>query len=256
METSRAEAISVSDEGGLQIGRAEVRPVPPGGVAVWADADPSQPPIAELAQGDELIVVGRRGTWVHVRTRDGVDGWVDGPQLAGTATAPAEAVAPGEAAAAPAPATNVVVDKQPSTFRLGRGPLLGAVGGLIAIFGTALAWQQTVANRLEVDAFGMPVRFLTGWENLPDRGLALGWLIVVLAAVGAVVSIISGGGIVRRILGLAIVIACGIYVLQQQEWLSTIDRGLGTGLNVWDVVGIGVPVTFLGGLVMVLSPSR
>jgi hypothetical protein len=45
-------------------------------------------------------------------------------------------------------------------------------------------------------------------------------------------------------------------VLQQQEWLSTIDRGLGTGLNVWDVVGIGVPVTFLGGLVMVLSPSR
>jgi hypothetical protein len=256
METKRAEAISVSDEGGLQIGRAEIRPVPPGGIAVWADADPTQAPITELAEGEDLIVIGRRGSWVHVQTEDGIDGWVDGAQLAGTATAPPEAVTPGETAAQVAPATNVVVDKAPSTFRLGRGPIIGAVGGLIAIFGTALAWQQTVANRLEVDAYGMPVRFLTGWENLADRGLALGWLIVVLAAVGAVVSIISGGGIVRRILGLAIVIVCAIYVLQQQEWLSTIDRGLGTGLNVWDVVGIGAPVTFIGGLVMLLSPSR
>jgi hypothetical protein len=256
METRQAEASRVNDEGGLQIGRAEIRPVPPGGIAVWADADPSQPPVAELAQGDELIVVGRRGSWVHVQAHDGIDGWVDGVQLAGGTAAAVEAVTPSEPTATPVPTTQVVVDKAPSTFRLGRGPLLGAAGGLIAILGTSLAWQQTVANRLEVDAFGVPVRFLTGWENLADKGLAVGWLVVVLAAVGAVVSIISGGGIVRRILGLAIVVVCAVYVLQQQEWLSTIDRGLGTGLNVWDVVGIGVPVTFLGGLVMVLSRSR
>jgi hypothetical protein len=244
-------------DGGPPIGRAEYRTVPAGGVAVWADADPTQAPIAQLPSGFELIVVGRRGSWVHVQADDGLDGWVDGSQLAGaSAITLAPPAADDRAAPAVAPVTPVSVEKAPSTFRLSRGPIIGAAGALIAIFGTALAWQQTVANRLEVDAYGMPVRFLTGWEQLADRGLALGWLVVILAAVGAVVSLIAGGGIVRRILGLAIVLVCGVYVLQQQEWLSTIDRGLGTGLNVWDVVGIGVPVTFIGGLTMLFAPSR
>jgi hypothetical protein len=258
MESEQAEATTVEVDGGPPIGRAEIRTVPAGGIAVWADADPTRAPIAQLDEGFELIVVGRRGSWVHVQTHDGLDGWVDGSQLAGVQSVPAEVAAAADArtATAVAPAAAVVVDKQPSTFRLARGPIIGAAGALVAIFGTALAWQQTIANRLEVDAYGMPVRFLTGWENLADRGLALGWLIVILAGVGAVVSIIAGGGIVRRILGLAIIIVCFIYVLQQQEWLSAIDRGLGTGLNVWDVVGIGVPVTFLGGLTMLLAPSR
>jgi hypothetical protein len=245
-------------EGGPPIGRAELKTVPAGGVAVWADADPTRAPIAQLDEGNEVIVVGRRGSWVHVQAHDGLDGWVDGSQLAGVQTTPVDPAAAAEphSSSAAAPATAVVVDKAPSTFRLGRGPIIGAAGALVAIFGTALAWQQTVANRLEVDAYGIPLRFLTGWENLADQGFALGWLIVILAAVGAVVSIIAGGGIVRRILGLAIIIVCFIYVLQQQEWLSSIDRGLGTGLNVWDLVGVGVPVTFLGGLTMLFAPSR
>ena len=49
---------------------------------------------------------------------------------------------------------------------------------------------------------------------------------------------------------------CCVYVLQQQDWLTTTDRGLGTGLNVWDVVDNGVLVTFGGGLLMVFAPSR
>jgi hypothetical protein len=257
MDASPAEATRVEEfEGGPPIGRAEIRTVPAGGIAVWADADPTRAPIAQLGEGDEVIVVGRRGSWVHVQTEDALDGWVDGSQLAGVAGPATPAMEDEAPAHAPAPATSVMVDKAGGTFRLARGPIIGAAGALIAIFGTALAWQQTVANRLEVDAFGMPVRFLTGWENLADRGLALGWLVVILAAVGAVVSLIAGGGIVRRILGLAIIVVCFVYVLQQQEWLSTIDRGLGTGLNVWDVVGLGVPVTFLGGLTMLLAPSR
>ncbi len=245
--------------GGPPIGRAEIRQVPVGGIPVWADPDPTEPPLAELPYGYALVIVGRRGSWVHVQADDGLDGWVDGSQLAGVGAVPVVDPPPGSEAAGaappPAPGT-VVVEKQPSSFQIATGPVVGAIGALIAIFGTALAWQQTVSNRLEVDAYGIPVRFLSGWENLADKGFALGWLIVILAAVGAVVSIISGGGIVRRILGLAIVIVCVIYVLQQQDWLTTTDRGLGTGLNVWDVIGIGVPVSLFGGLVMLFSPSR
>ena len=48
-----------------------------------------------------------------------------------------------------------------------------------------------------------------------------------------------------------------VYVLQQQDLLTTNERGLGTGLNVWDVVDYGVLVSFGGGLVMlVLSRSE
>ena len=136
--------------------------------------------------------------------------------------------------------------------------MLGAIGGIIAILGAALPWQQTVADRLEVDAFDIPVRFLGGWDEIAAGGFAIGlahprsW-----RASAPLVSMIAGGGIVRRILGVrdrrwsALV-----YVLQQQDWLTTNDRGLGTGLNVWDIVDYGVAVTFGGGLLMVFAPSR
>jgi Bacterial SH3 domain len=247
--------------GGPPIGRAEIRPVPVGGLPVWADPDPTEAPIAELPAGFELVIVGRRGSWVHVQA-EGLDGWVDGSQLAGAgvmtpvAERPVGPEAVGHMPVPPPAPGAVVVEKQVSSVQLGRGPLVGALGAMIAVFGTALPWQQTVANRLEVDAYGIPVRFLTGWQNLADKGFALGWLIVILAVVGAVVSLISGGGIVRRVLGLVIILVCCVYALQQQDWLTTTDRGLGTGLNLWDVIDNGVAVTFAGGMVMLFAPSR
>jgi Bacterial SH3 domain len=237
----------------------ETRHVPAGGVSVWGDPDPSAPPITELPAGYELTVVGRRGPWMHIQSGDGLDGWVDGTQLAGVAVgaAPvANPVPPSENRTMAAPPGSVVVEKRPSSFLVATGPVLGAIGGLIAIFGAALPWQQTVALRLEVDAFGIPVQFLSGWDNLAKDGLALGWLIVILAGIGTVVSLISGGGIVRRILGFVIIVICVVYVLQQQDWLTTNQRGLGTGLNVWDIVDYGVVVTGAGGVLMLFSQSR
>jgi hypothetical protein len=235
--------------------RTEVRTVPAGGIPLFADADPAQAAVDRLPEGRELSVLGRRGTWVHVETADGVEGWVDGAQLVGASRTPSEIGSVPEGGAGVAPRSRVV-EKEPGSFSLGRGPLVGAVGALFAIFGTALPWQQTIASRVEVDAFGLPVRVLTGWQHLGDHGFALGWLVVILAGIGAVVSIVAGGGIVRRILGFAIVLVCIVYVLQQQDWLSSIDKGVGTGLNVWDVVDYGVLVTFGGGLLMTLAPSR
>jgi hypothetical protein len=245
--------------GGPPASRSDVRHVPAGGISVWENPDPSVPPITELPAGYELSVVGRRGPWMHVQTSEGLDGWVDGTALAGVAVgaAPVPASAPtpetGKVVARPG---SVVVEKKPSSFLVGTGPVLGAIGGIFAILGTALPWQQNVSIRVEVDAFGVPVSFLSGWEHLGDKGFALGWLIVILAGVGAIVSLISGGGIVRRILGLIIIILAVVYTLQQQDWLTSNERGLGTGLNVWDVIDYGVAVTFGGGLLMLFSPSR
>jgi len=100
------------------------------------------------------------------------------------------------------------------------------------------------------------VSFLTGWEHLGDSGFSLGALLVIVAAVGLVLSLLSGGGILRRILGVALVVLAVVYVLQWQDFLSSGGRGVGTGVNVWDLVDYGVLVTFGGGLVMVIAPSR
>ncbi len=149
-----------------------------------------------------------------------------------------------------------VVEKKGSSLLLGTGPVIGAIGGVIAILGTALPWVQSVGLLTEVDAFGLSWHVLNGWDDATKSGLSLGTLLVILAGIGLVVSLISGGGIVRRVLGFVIIVICAVYVLQTQDLLTTSNRGLGTGLNVWDIVDYGVLATFGGGLVMLFAPSR
>jgi protease PrsW len=55
--------------------------VPPGGMAAWAAPDPSQAPIANLAERLELVVESRAGAWALVRAVNGWRGWVDGRRL-------------------------------------------------------------------------------------------------------------------------------------------------------------------------------
>ena len=168
--------------GGPPVRRAEIRHVPAAGISVFNDPDASVAPIRELSAGYELTVVGRRPPWVHVQSGDGLDGWVDGTQLAGVATGapPVNGHVPVPDAGGPVEAGYRValVEKQPSSVLVATGPVVGAIGGLLAIFGAAFPWQQAVASRLEVDAFGIPVRFLTGWDQLTKGGLSIGWLIV------------------------------------------------------------------------------
>lgn len=245
--------------GGPPARPAEVRHVPADGISVFAGPDSSGAPIAELAGGTEVRVVGRRSPWVHIQAGDGLDGWVDGIALAGVAVGAAPV------AHAPVPDHEVpdhsvirpqVVEKQGSSILLGTGPVLGAIGGVVAILGTALPWVQTIGLLSEGDSFGLSWRVLNGWSDATKSGFELGTLLVILAGIGIVVSLISGGGIVRRILGLAIIVICVVYVLQTQDVITSSDRGLGTGLNVWDIVDYGVVVTFGGGLLMLLAPSR
>jgi hypothetical protein len=238
----------------------ETRHVPVGGVTVYAHPDAADGSIDELPAGVEVTVAGRRGAWVHIVSGNGLDGWVDGRELAGIAVgaAPVTPAAPPSAAESTtvAPAPLAVVEKQGSSLLLSTGPVLGAVGGIIAILGAALPWQQAGAARLELNAFDIPVRFLGSWDQIAAGGLSIGMLVTILAGIGVVVSMIAGGGIVRRILGFAVFVVCVVYVLQQQDWLTSNELGLGTGLNVWDIADYGVLVSLSGGLLMLFAPSR
>jgi Bacterial SH3 domain len=252
---------TTSGTGGRPGRPVETRRVPVGGISVYAQAEPSDAPVAVLPAGIELTVAGRRGPWVHIVTGDGIEGWVGGSELAGIAVGASAAtptVAPSTdeiATVEPTPVT--VVEKQAATVRLGTAPVVGAIGGIIAIFGTALPWVQGLTTPSSEDnAFSLSAHVLTGWDEVSKGGLELGWLVLILAGLGTVVSLISGGGIVRRVLGLAIVLICIVYVLQAQDFLTGAAEGLGTGKNVWDLVDYGVVVSFAGGLVMVSAPSR
>lgn len=242
----------------------EVRHVPATGIDVWASPDPSQASIGSLAGGTEVTVVGRRGQWVHLQGPDGLDAWADGSALAGIAVGASTQSEPVPAAtpAARAERAPVVVDKQRSPFTVGTGPVIGALGALVAIIGAALPWlQNSIASGPSApgssfSAFDIPVSFLTDWKHLLESGFSLGALLVIVAAVGLVLSLLSGGGILRRILGVALVVIAVVYVLQWQDFLSSGGRGVGTGVNVWDIVDYGVLVTFGGGIVMIAAPSR
>jgi hypothetical protein len=219
---------------------AETRAVPAGGVSVLAQPDERAEPVAQLLEGHEVLVLGRRGSWVHVDAGGGVDGWVDGHALAGASTT--------GSAPAPSPASR-------RSFAVGFGPVLGALGAGLAIVGAFLPWQQTVADRRSISAFDVPLTFLGGWEHLGDGGFSLGALLVIVCGIGAALSVL-GGGVIRRVLGFVVVVVCAVYVLQQQDFLTSNDLGVGTGLNVWDVADSGVLATFVGGLVMTFAPSR
>ena len=236
----------------------DVRRVPPGGLRIWAAPDATSGEVGVLEAGHELSIVGRRGRWVHVRDAQALDAWADGSELAGVALGASETDAvPAEPTAPLRPAAPVaVVEKEHHSLLLGTAPVIGVIGALVAGFGAWLPWLQAGADGRQANAFEMSVRTLADWQNAPKPGMSLGWLVVLVAGIGAVLSMIGGGGLFRRVLGFAIVLISAIFVLQFQDLLTAQASGVGTGTNVWDLVDYGVLVTFGGGLVMLIAPSR
>ena len=55
--------------------------VPDGGMPAWANPDPSQPPVANLAAGLDVSVAETRGDWARVVAVNGWTGWVDNRRL-------------------------------------------------------------------------------------------------------------------------------------------------------------------------------
>jgi len=55
--------------------------VPTPGLLAWVHPDPNEEPVATLAAGVELRVVGESGAWARVVAANGWEGWVDGRAL-------------------------------------------------------------------------------------------------------------------------------------------------------------------------------
>ncbi len=201
---------------------------PAGGISVFARPDARTAGRASCPAGEQVRVVGR-DPWVHVRTRG------RGRRLGrrdrssrGSRWARRRVPRPGPDHRAAVPRSTGVVEKQRSPLRLGPAPVVGALGGLVAIVGAALPWLQTVGPPARSTRSGSrgrarrlgPARRRRRSSSAARRARS--------PAIGVVVSLIAGGGHrPPRSSGSWSSASASCYVLQQQDFLTSDDRGLG-----------------------------
>ncbi len=66
---------------GAPAGWTPTHAVPAAGMAAWAAADPTQPPVAQLSPGVQLVIAEQQGAWARVVGSNSWTGWVDGRLL-------------------------------------------------------------------------------------------------------------------------------------------------------------------------------
>ena len=76
-----ADTTTVHDEPAAAAAFVATHAVPGAGMPAWAEPDPAAEPVATLAGGVELRVVGETGAWARVVAANGWEGWVDGRAL-------------------------------------------------------------------------------------------------------------------------------------------------------------------------------
>jgi hypothetical protein len=149
--------------------------------------------------------------------------------------APARAVPPLVAASGGAKRYSFVV---PGTTTL--PSIIGAVLVLVAAF---LAWVDVGGGADTLNAFDVPLSFLWDKEALADDGIALGAVLLVLAAASFLLRHFRGLEQISRVPGALVVVAVGLYLLQMNSLVSDI----GGDLSLFDVIGIGVWPALIGG---------
>jgi SH3-like domain-containing protein len=204
--------------------------VPAGGLPAWATPDPSQAPVAQLAERVQLRVEETLGAWSRVSAENGWGGWVDGRRLVGLS---AGAAASGAGA-----------------FALGGLKIrpLPLIGGIALIVATFLNWLQLGSS----NGFNVGLPFLWGgWEHGGDNpDLGIFTLIIGIAAVLlAVLPRTSVPGI--RILGVITVVIAVVFAIQVMLWAGDLGGGAGDAFS--DGMSYAPYVALAGGILMLLT---
>ena len=153
--------------------------------------------------------------------------------------------------ATPAP----IAQMQPAVVASAPGPVAGAarpfkplplVCGVAVVVSAVLPWIGGVAG---ANAFDVPIPFLWDLTAANSSG-GLGFILLVLGALGAGLSFVPRAASVRRIAGtvtVAIVVAFGLQLFR------LIDAGGGSAADLLDVLGAGPFVAFAGGFLLQFS---
>jgi len=204
--------------------------VPAGGLPAWATPDPSQAPVAQLAERIQLRVEETLGAWARVSAENGWSGWVDGRRLAGfargAAAGGAGAVALGGLKIRPLP----------------------IIGGIALIVATFLNWLQMGSS----NGFNIGLPFLWGgWEHGGD-GPDLG-IFTLIIGIGALLLAVlpRTSAPVIRLLGLIAVVIAVVFAIQVMLWAG--DMGGGAADAFSDGMSYAPYVALGGGILMLLT---
>jgi hypothetical protein len=118
-----------------------------------------------------------------------------------------------------------------------------AVGGALVAISAFLPWVST-GGVAEQTAFKVPVKFLVDKAG-QGGGLKLGWLLLLLAVAGIVLTSVQPQPMARRICGAVILAVGAIFVIQLQRALGGWEF-----LSALGNIGLGVPVVFVGGALL------
>jgi SH3-like domain-containing protein len=211
--------------------------IPPGGLAAWSTPDPTQPPASNAQAGLEVELLEANGNWAHVEFTNGWKAWLDRtalvrPQAAATSPWTESTVVMPATAGAPAStgAQISAIWRAPSRIT----PLPG-IGAALIVLGGLLPWLTGGGE--SVNAWDMPV-----WDLLSRSPTSNDWragwflLIPLLACIPYLTS--------KPFPRLATALLASVGTTFGFAGFLLHNDAPGTSL------GIGVIMTFLGGIVM------
>jgi hypothetical protein len=131
------------------------------------------------------------------------------------------------------------------------------VGSGVAVLGAVLPWLRTIGVgtgvRLDpVLGFDVPVTMLFS-DAFGADGFGIGYVVLLLALASVGLSLRaepSGSALVwRRVFGAAVAVLPVWFAVRLQSQLGFLD------VDLTELVGVGVPVTVLGGIVVLAAPG-
>ena len=131
-------------------------------------------------------------------------------------------------------------DELQATFRLDAG----LVAALLLLISSRLPW---IAGPPAVSGFKVPSKILFKL-HAQGGGTKIGHLLIAFAVFTVVASLRVVPDVARRIVGGAVLLLVGVYVIQLQRLVHSIES-----LKVLGAIGFGVYLAAVAGLILVLS---
>jgi hypothetical protein len=261
--------------------------VPTEGLPAWTGPDGSTPPAATLDPGLDVMLLERRGEWAQVRCSNGWEAWVDGRRLVESAPAPAgtpaatpppapapppQAAPPTTPAASPAPpptqpappsavwgspgagAVPAGVPRPAGGFRLGPGPIVALIGGLLFFVSSWLAWLRfafsgTTSVTQSFSAYDIPAHFLLDSQS-EAGGLSLGIVIAFFGFACIAAAVLSATntrlGLLSVITGGAAFLVVVLFLIQTLNLIDQLPPAFETGY--FSVVRFGAYIALIGAI--------
>ncbi|HKH26193.1 MAG TPA: hypothetical protein VKB11_03555 [Acidimicrobiia bacterium] len=243
---------------------------PTEGLPAWNEPDGSVAPAANLDAGLDVMLLERRGEWARIRCSNGWEAWVDGRRLIHSAPAPVTAPTPAPPPPQPAPeapgppsaargepgagAAPPGVPHPTGGVRIGAGPIVALVGGILYFVAAWFAWLRfeftgAASVSESFSAYDIPGHFLLD-SGSEAGGLSLGIVIAFFGFACIATAVLSTTnnrlGILTVIAGVAALLVVVLFLIQTANLIDQLPRAFETGY--FSVVRFAAYIALIGAI--------